>query len=354
MADEPEWTNDFADGRSRSDRPWSFFRYTAAAAFSCLVIALLSAPVVAQDQPLLNQPTAHFYRVHGSAVKVAWTVEPTTIPEDSELTAMLAISGATNPREVVRPDLKKLPEFQSRFVISDVPSEPQSESGRDVRFVYRLRPRNRTVDQVPMLEFYYFNPTASAGKKQFPLAIARPVPITVTESAKPEPPATPLVAPEELFAIARGPQVLQKPSLAEGIASWVVVGLLGPLVAVSWYWAWRRVYPDAARQATMRRSRAARRALEALRRAHRADDPAAAIAAAVLAYLHSRFPFPPGAATPGEIEAALVELNVPGEDCVRIALFFRNCDAARFAPTAEAAASLGAEAEALIHHLEEA
>lgn len=346
---EPEWTKHTARGDSRRTPRQGLARMLA-----LLLAVSIASPVAAQDQTLLNQPTAHYYHAQGSAVKVAWTVEPLSIPEDGELTATLTITGAANPQDIVRPGLKKLPEFQSRFVITDAATPPSAEPAREVKFVYQLRPRNRSVDQVPLLEFHYFNPTASAGKKQFPLAIARAVPITVTESLKVEPPATPLVAPNELFVIARGPELLDRQSVTEGFRPWLAVGLLGPLGAVGWYWAWRRLYPDAARQARLRRSWAGRRAHDALRRAHACSDPAAAISAAVLAYLHSRFPFPSGAATPGEIEAALVELKVPTEDCLLVAEFFRNCDAARFAPTGDVATSLAADAEAIVNRLEEA
>ena len=80
--------------------------------------------------------------------------------------------------------------------------------------------------------------------------------------------------------------------------AWLVAALAGPVAALGWFLVWRRVFPDAARLARLRRSRAARRAADAIRRAARTPDPAATIAGALLGYLRTRFPLPEGAATP--------------------------------------------------------
>jgi hypothetical protein len=128
--------------------------------------------------------------------------------------------------------------------------------------------------------------------------------------------------------------------------------LAGPLVSLVWFVAWRRIFPDAVRLAKIRRSRAARRAIDAIHRSGKAVDPPGAIATAVLGYLRSRFPFPPGAATPSEIEVALVELGESAPVSQSVALFFRDCDAARFSSSSDDVASLSADAEELVNRLE--
>jgi len=315
-----------------------------------------SLPQVAarQEAPLINRPAVNFYHAHGAVVKVAWSLDRTTIPEDGELTATLTVRGATNPQRIVRPDLTKLPEFQTRFVITDKKNPVPDEHSTEVRFTYLLRPRNRSVDKVPMLEFYFYNPTASQGRNQFPLTTAAKMPITVTEAPKLEPPAIPLRESDQLFVVNSGPQVLEKRQFITGLWPWLIVGLAGPICALTWLLAWQRVFPDAKRLARMRQSRSARRATDAIRRANRANDPPAAISTAVLNYLRSRFPLPPGAVTPGEIEIALNELKVPFQVCTAVAEFFRFCDAARFAPSNDIGSSLATDAEALIVNLEAA
>ena len=324
----------------------------------CVLVLLLTysfplSRLVAQDEaPLINQPSENFYHAQGRAVKVVWSLDRDSVPEDGELTATLTITGATNPQRVVRPDLKKLSEFESRFVIADKADPMPGERATEVKFSYLLRPRNRSVDKVPTLQFYFYNPAAPVGKMQFPLTTARAVPITVTEAPKIEPPAIPLGEPDHLFAVTSGQQLLEKRSLNPGYWLWLVVGLTGPLCAIGWFVAWRRVFPDAVRLAKMRRSRAARRAIDTVHRAAKAIDPPAAIATAVLGYLRTRFPFPPGAVTPVEIEATLGELGVDAPECQAIAGFFRACDAARFAPPGDNGATLAADAEALVNQLE--
>jgi hypothetical protein len=308
--------------------------------------------VVARDVPVVGQPVANFYKAQGSGVKVAWSLDRTTVPEDEDIVATLIIKGATNPQQIVRPDLKKLDAFESRFVVTDARDAPPTAAAKEVRFSYRLRPRSRSVKEVPSLIFCYHDPAAAEGK-QFPTTKAVFVEITVTAPRpKTPPPALPLSEPDHLFRSTTGSQVLGARPFSPGVWTWIVFALTGPLLATVWYVAWRRVFPDAARLARIRRTRAARRATDAIRRAGRAVDPPAAIGVAVLGYLRSRFPLPPGAVTPTEIGSALAELGLLAADCDAVADFFRSCDAARFAPPGDNGVSLAADSEALVNRLE--
>ena len=221
-----------------------------------------------------------------------------------------------------------------------------------MRFTYRLRPRNRSVDKLPTLAFHYYNPAAAVNGKEFPLTTAKEVPISVlAPRPKPEPPALPLSEPEWLLSDTPRPVAL-KPPMAIGAWLWLSIALDGPLVALAWYAAWRRIYPNAAHLALMRRTRAARRAADAIQRASHAPDPPAAIAAAVLGYLRARFPLTSAATTPGEIGAALIVLGLSTDECNTVAEFFRTSDAARFAPTRDDGASLANNAASLVAQLE--
>ncbi|WP_439625246.1 hypothetical protein [Gemmata sp.] len=326
----------------------------AALTAACAAL-LLAATARAQDVPLVGQPTANFFGAAGSGVKVAWAVEPRSVPEGEELVATLIVSNVTNPRKVRRPDLKTLPDFNDRFAVTDGPDVPVAGGATEVRFAYRLRPRSRQTAEVPTLAFYYFNPAAPAGKEFKQTNTGRPVPITVTAAPPKAPPApVPLTEPDHLFAIATGPGVLGRDPGTVPAWAWPAAALAGPLLAVAWYAAWVRVYPDAQRLARARRSRAARRAVDAVARADRTPDPPAAVAAAVLHYLRERFGLPPGAATPSEIAAAIAQHGTLEADCAAVAGFFRACDAARFAPPSDGAVSLTADARALVLRLEAA
>jgi hypothetical protein len=221
----------------------------------------------------------------------------------------------------------------------------------EVRFTYRLRPRNRSVDRVPTLVFHYHNPATAEGKNPFPLTTAKERQIVVTPP-RPRPPASaiPLGEPEWLQNFTPLP-VSESRSTLIGNWIWLVIALAGPIGGWAWFLIWRRVYPNAGRLARMRRTRAARRALEAIRRTNHTDDSPAVVAHAVLGYLRARFPLSPAATTPTELGLALVNVEVPPELADEVSDFFRSCDASRFAPLGDGSRLTG-EAIALISRLE--
>src|SRR5262245_60461920 len=285
--------------QSRFNRARPF--YTKAVLASLLLLIPHSSFLTASDKKQkaeLFEPGAHYYKAKGSGVSVEWVVKQKTVPEGTDFTATLVITGATNPSEIEKPDLKNLPAFADRFVIINVPDSAPAPDAKEVHFTYKLRPRNRKVDKVPALEFYYYNP-AAVPEKRFPKTVARSVALTVTDPPPVAPlPPVPLEAPEFLFTNETGPDVPGSPPIVRCVKGWTAIMLFGPLAALGWYLVWRRIYPDAARLARMRRSRVARRALDAIRKAARTPDPPATIGNAVLGYLRMRFPLPESAATP--------------------------------------------------------
>lgn len=319
---------------------------------SVLACLLLLTPhpslLTAAGQPSFFEPGAHFYGAEGFSVRVRWEVPVKKVEENRDLGATLVVTGARNPAKVVKPDLKKLREFDE-YVVTDVPDAPRADTDKEVRFAYKLRPRNRSVTQVPALEFKFRSLGAPPGKNPFRQARAESVEITVTEP--PPKPPVPMTEADHLFEITTGPEVLRA-SFTPCRWAWAAAALFGPLAAVAWFLAWRRAYPDAARLAHLRRSRAARRATEAIRKSGRSPDPPAAVATAILGYLRARFPLPESAVTPSEIAAALAEVGVPAEAAEQTADVFRACDRARFAPPGDHGAALAQEAEAAITRLE--
>jgi hypothetical protein len=324
-------------------------------AISCAVAcgaACLFLITPAAAQPPFYEPPEHYYKAQGRSIQVKWKLDRTEVPENGQLVATLVIQGAANPQEIVRPDLRKLPEFASRFQIEDVKDRPAAAGAKEVSFTYRLRPRDRSVDRVPTFEFYFRNPGAPAGKGQYPQTRARAAPITVTAVAESPRPVVPLDEPEHLFEVTTGPSVLGREPFVPGWWTWLLLLAAGPLLAGGWYLAWRRVYPDAARLARIRRSRAARRAADAVRKAGRTPDPPGTIAAAVLGYLRARFPLPPGAETPAEVGDGLRSAGLPDPEAAAVVAFFRHADEARFGGAGDSGLSLAADAQALLARLE--
>jgi hypothetical protein len=139
------------------------------------------------------------------------------------------------------------------------------------------------------------------------------------------------------FKLIRGVSVLMRdaPDDLPGPGVIALLAILPPLGCLVWCQLWRRWYPDAARAASLRRSRASRQALKALRNLSRAAAPAelGARAAAVLGrYLRQRLDVPAEELTPFEVSAHLRQAGVSEAVAGRFADLWDACDAARFAP----------------------
>jgi hypothetical protein len=315
--------------------------------FFVLLFTLTSASA----QPPLFEPQEGYYKAKGTRVSATWSVDRDKLAEDEVLLATLTVRGATNPQEIVRPDLRKLKDFTDQFRTIEHVGDGGDAVG--VSFTYRLRPRDRDTKRLPSLDFFFLKP--GGGDKPFENARAKGINLTVTAAA-PKPvaklPPVPMTEPDALFEIAAGPDVLGRGPFVPGAWAWLAMAAFGPLAAWGGFVAWRRVYPDSARQALIRRSRAARRALETIAAAHKRPDTAAAITNAVLHYLRHRFPLPAGADTPSELEAGLRAADVPAVDAAVTAEFFRMCDEARFAPESDIAMSLRGAASSIIARME--
>src|SRR5205823_410044 len=171
------------------------------------------------------------------------------------------------------------------------------------------------IDEIPRLPFVFYNPDVRPADKGFQVIWTDAVPLTVTPA---EPPVPPDDLPPTIIALTTGPVILADRSVWTGPGPPLLAGVVGapPLLCVVWYVAWRRANPDAARRASQRRSRAARRALAALKTAERLQGKARAEATskAVVAYLHERFDLPIAEPTPDEAADWLRRHEQPGDD----------------------------------------
>ncbi len=347
----PEGASDSSPGRE----PWAA-SYQRPALWLAALVSLGFFYTTSTAEPPFFEPKEDYYKARGPKITAEWTVDRTQVPEDGRLTATLTIRGATNPHEIVRPDLRTVRTqdkrtFADLFQIEDTPQKTVGPDATEVAFVYVLRPRNRSVNRLPTLNFRY----DSGARKgdPFQMTKARGIDIIVTAAApKARPPAIPLTEPGYLFDAATGERLLESELYSPGLVAWLLLGAGVPAIAGVWYLVWQRIDPAAGRHARARRSRAARRATDAIRRSARTADPGGAVASAVLGYLRSRFPLPTGAETPAEVGAGLQGAGLPAKSAGEVVEFLRHCDAARFAPAGDTPPTLVAAAESLLTRLE--
>jgi hypothetical protein len=329
-------------------------------AWHILVLLLLGgsqAPDGAEI-PLVGRPDFPFSEASGH-FRVQARAEPNTVAVEKTLTFTLTVRAAgpvdAPPRRL---DLRELPAIAEAFYIEDpVEGGAQQLDPQTWEFVYRLKPRSLSVREVPGVPFAYYNPDIPFPARRFQVAYTDPIPLTVQPV---ETVPVPIDAPAVAFELATAPAVLARetPWQLPGVPVLLVVILAPPLGCAAWYLTWKRLYPNAARLARQRRSRAASQALHALRRARPSrltPEQRAALAARVVAdYLHQRFDLAAAEPTPDEAADHLKGVGCSSGLIERAAGFFRACDAARFWPEAAAATTdLPAEAMRLILAVEE-
>lgn len=294
-------------------------------------VAAAGIPTSIEHVSVVDRPPNNFYNAIAGrgAVKVQWEVSPTSIPRGSSITLTLIVTNAVNPHEIIRPPLLELPGFADLFsAIEDLPDETPPSG--EVRFRYKATPRNEGVNlKVPELTFSYYQPHTPPGLHAL-TARALAVPFTVTKPVVPDPPSTPLVGPPEFFVMR--PDGTLTRSGAPDWWLWAVLFTVGLVVLTGWVFIWRRLYPDAARLAAIRRHRAVRIALDRLRWPNVTPD---AVAITLRNYLIARFGLSFTAQTPGEVATGLAEVGVPPERAAEVENLLRDCDAARFAGPAD-------------------
>jgi tetratricopeptide (TPR) repeat protein len=294
------------------------------------------------DVPVVGRPVDLPFSEASGWFEVRASAEPTTLQAETPLTFTLTVRAV---RPVRRPpqriDLRQLPDFAEQFYIEDSSEEAARPDDRTWEFAYRLKPRRTEVREIPSLPFVYFNPYLLTASKGFQVLYTDPIPLHVLPH---ETVQVPLQGPESAFVLATGPAVLerQSPWTPPRLGTIGALLLTPPLGCVVWYLIWRRLYPDAARLASQRRSRAARRALQALRSIRRLDaEPRAArIAAIVTGYLQQRLDLTIAEPTPHEIALLFAQRDCSLALTEQAIRFFETCDSVRFQPVENGSVSL--------------
>ena len=293
------------------------------------------------EPPLVGQPD-NFSGAVGS-YKITAAAQPTELQAEDALTFTLRITGhGPTGRQPTRPDLRRMLAFRKRFVVEDLDQKADAAAGV-WEFRYRLKPLNAEVTEIPTVRFVYFKPGLLPKEKGYRSAYSESIPLTVKPRTEVQ--ATdvqgreePSRFPDTVFELAEGPAaVLRREkwfALPGGLTLFITLLVAPPFLCAGWYLAWRRLYPDAARLARRRRSRAAEIALRSLEQAGKADpDRTVPQFVTIMAeYLRGRWELPAAEPTPAEVVEHLRRIGCPAELAERAGAFFGACNTARFAP----------------------
>jgi hypothetical protein len=286
------------------------------------------------DVPVVGRPSDLPFSEASGWFEVQAHAEPTTVEAETPLTFTVSVHAV---RDVRRPpqriDLRQLPAFAEQFYIEDPTEEASRPDARTWEFVYRLKPRRTDVTEVPSLPFVYFNPYILTASKGFQLIYTDRIPLYVLPHESVQ---VPVQAHEGVFVLATGPDVLARQTAwaPPGVVTSVMLLAVPPILCAIWYVCWRRMYPDAARLASQRRSRAARQALQMLHAARRLDsEECAGRAAAIVAgYLQQRLDLAIAEPTPREVAGLFEQRSCSPALTAQAVRFFEACDSARFLP----------------------
>jgi hypothetical protein len=248
-------------------------------------------------------------------------------------------AGWASLEQIERPNVRRLRGFASRFAIKNA-GERNLPDQRAREFDYELRPRNAAVKEIPAFAFVYFKPGMTPDYRGYQAALAPAIPLTVrplTQVKLSEVVGTYPVesAPESVYTIAEGPGLLRRDNGASPgplVLTLLVAG--PPLLWAAWLIWWKRRHPGFASEARQRRSRAAARALQALRRLKLSEesDRARTAGAILVEYLREHLGFTALEPGPDEIASFLESLHLPAEKTALARAFFKDCLAARFGP----------------------
>jgi hypothetical protein len=328
--------------------------HTLARLVGAIVVGLLCGADEARDEdpPVVGRPADLPFSEAIGRFRAQARAAPTMVEAEDPLTLTLIIEAvAAVRRPPQRIDLREIAGFADAFHIDNLEdSRPTPDSWE---FTYRLRPRRMDVSEIPGIPVVYFDPEIRPASKGYQVRYTEPIPLQVRPR---QAVAVPLAVPPGALELGTGPEVLARRQAWPAPSPLVILAVLviPPFACVAWYLCWRRMYPDAARQAQHRRSRAATRALQRLAQTRRLApaEQAAALAAAVSDYLHERFDLRAREPTPTEVQGLLGRYALPVAISDEAGSFYRECDAQRFLPAVAAKADLRGWGTRLILEIE--
>jgi hypothetical protein len=313
-----------------------------------------------EEPPLVGQ-SPNFNGAVG-AFKIATSAQPTEMQAEDPCILTVTITGIASSRyPPKRINLRQLREFNQRFYIEDLPNAEANSKTGIWEFRYRLKPLNVNVKEIPALRFEYFKPGVVPKEKGYRSAYSLPIPLKVNSRTALQPdeipgPDTEKLIPATIVSLAEGTNAVlrhEEPLALPGIPVVVLLLLIPPALCGGWCAVWRFRHPDAARNTRLKQSRAAQRAIHALKKEVPRGSENNQAARIFVEYLNHWWDFRAEEPTPAEVSFHLHQLGCPDSLVEKSAEFFKTWDRARFAPIRfENGPNLAAEAIHLIQDLE--
>jgi len=316
-----------------------------------LLLALGPACLAADDDdpPPVGQPD--YFNGAVGKFRITTSADPIQVQAEDPLTYTVRVVAEEMSRPPKRPVLADFPNFKEGFYIEDIaPAEGNHPDEKTWEFVYRLKPKNTSVNAIPGFLFVFYSPGSGYQTKFAPeldiTVVARKQVPTVTK---------PIGGPETAFVLADGDALRRDDARLPELWVLVLMLLAPPIGCIALYLVWRRLYPDDARRAHRRRSRAAQEALRLLHDVQKQTDSEqqALCAAAVIArYLQQRLDWEVIEPTPAEVESYLPAQGISEKLAGQTADLLRTCAAVRFDPDRPSHAELAAATSDVILALE--
>jgi hypothetical protein len=323
---------------------------------------LFAAPVRADLEPPVGGRPEHFSGAVG-VFRINAEAAPTEVAVEAPIILTVTVTGSVAPDYPRFPpperlNIDRLGDLQDDFQVDDLAEGNGHPDPHTWTYLYRLRPRNTQVRRIPRLHFVFYNPLTGTWPTSY---TAESISLKVNPRptiAPPEDLRDPAALAADRYPLVTGEAVLWKSGPRRLASVWLLVLMFAapPVLCLVWYQLWRSWYPDAARLAGRRRSRAARFALRQLRAIPRGltmQERAAKVAVVLGRYLHQRLDLPSAEPTPAEVAALLSQASAGPAISARFSRFLAICDAARFGlDEGSITADLLTEAAHLIRELE--
>lgn len=299
-----------------------------------LLLLFVAFPLLAQEEFAIPavRPSEDFYEAVGQGIKVQFRVEKREVTALDWFALTLVVEKIENPEQMLIPDLRQRDEFHERFDFKDWPPNKHLDDNR-CEITYHVRAKDDNVTQVPAFRFRYYRPGSDTGNLNvdFPTTLSPSIPLKVRPAAIPLSPVQPLEPDALLLKIDDHLDLLAKGSPHRRSEWRELIWLIPPGLGIVWVWIWFRRYPDAAKLARLRQSRAARRALAQLQRSVSTETSVVIF----LDYLRERFGLESWRTTPIEVREGLKWAIEDNAIRFEISDELREADRSRFAPVAD-------------------